>query len=150
MAVTPRGHRHCGRATKIFNSKPTTVTANEGTRLRASYLLCLLKAGQMTVKPRGRRQRIEQQANSGHGQRGHKTASKQCRSCERARQRDDGTAMINDLNEEIFCQASDSAAAPTFVERLMQWCLQRQKSNAREVMSPLNDMEHHLREGLSG
>jgi hypothetical protein len=52
--------------------------------------------------------------------------------------------MINDLNEEIFCQASDSAAAPTFVERLMQWCLQRQKSNAREVMSPLDDMEHHL------
>jgi len=52
--------------------------------------------------------------------------------------------MINDLNEEIFRQASDSAVAPTFVERLMQWCSQRQKSNAREVMSPLNDMEHHL------
>ena len=56
MAVTPRGHRHCGRATKIFNSKPTTVTANEGTRLWASYLFCLLKAGQMAVKPRGQRQ----------------------------------------------------------------------------------------------
>jgi hypothetical protein len=58
--------------------------------------------------------------------------------------------MINDLNEEIFHQASDNAEAPTFVERLMQWCLGRQKSNAREVMSPLDDMEHHLREGLSG
>jgi hypothetical protein len=58
--------------------------------------------------------------------------------------------MINDLNEEIFHQASDNAEEPTFVERLMQWCLRRQKSNAREVMSPLNDMEHHLREGLSG
>jgi len=66
------------------------------------------------------------------------------------RQRDGDTAMINDLNEEIFRQTSDSAAAPTFVERLMQWCSQRQKSNAREVMSPLDDMEHHLREGLSG
>ena len=52
--------------------------------------------------------------------------------------------MINDLNEEIFHQASDNAEAPTFVERLMQWCLRRQKSNAREVMSPLDDMEHHL------
>ena len=53
--------------------------------------------------------------------------------------------MINDLNEEIFRQTSDSAAVPTFVERLMQWCSQRQKSNAREVMSPLDDMEHHLK-----
>ena len=49
--------RHCGRATKIFNSRPTAVTANKGTRLRASYLFCLLKAGQMAVKPRGHRQR---------------------------------------------------------------------------------------------
>jgi hypothetical protein len=49
----------------------------------------------------------------------------------------------NDLNKEVFCQASDSAAASTFVEQLMQWCLQRQKSNAREVESPLNDMEHN-------
>ncbi len=51
-----------------------------------------------------------------------------------------------DLNEGIFCQASNSAVASTFVERFMQWCLQRQKSNAREVMSSLDDMEHHLRE----
>ena len=51
-----------------------------------------------------------------------------------------------DLNERIFCQASNSAAASTFVERFMQWCLHRQKSNAREVMSLLDDMEHHLRE----
>ena len=36
MAVKPRGHRQRGRATKILNSKPTAVTANEGTRLRAS------------------------------------------------------------------------------------------------------------------
>jgi hypothetical protein len=49
--------RHCGRATKIFNSRPTAVTANKGTRLRASYLFCRLKAGQMAVKPRGHRQR---------------------------------------------------------------------------------------------
>ena len=36
MAVKPRGRRQHGRATKILNSKPTAVTANEGTRLRAS------------------------------------------------------------------------------------------------------------------
>ena len=58
--------------------------------------------------------------------------------------------MINDLNEEIIHQASDNAEAPTFVEQLMQWCSQRQKSNAREVMSPLDDMEHHLRRRKSG
>ncbi len=51
-----------------------------------------------------------------------------------------------DLNEGIFCQASNSAAALTFVELFMQSCLQRQKSNAREVMSSLDYMEHHLRE----
>ena len=36
MAVKPRGRRQHGRATKILNSKPTAVMANEGTRLRAS------------------------------------------------------------------------------------------------------------------
>ena len=73
----------------------------------------------------------DEQANSGHGQRGHETAGKRCRSRERARRRDGGTAKINDLNEEIFCQASDSAAAPTFVERLMQRRLLR---NGRNLM----------------
>ena len=66
------------------------VTANEGTRLRASYV------------------------DDG--------------SC--AKGRVNVTAAQprkTDLNEGIFCQASDSAAASTFVEQFMQWCLQWQK-----------------------
>jgi hypothetical protein len=120
MVVTPRGHTHCGQATKIFKSKPTTVTTNEGTRLRASYLFCLLKAGQMAVKPRGRRQRgratkilnskpTAVKANEGTRLR----ASNVGRA--KGRVNVGGTAMINDLNEEIFRKASDSAVAPTFV-----------------------------------
>jgi len=45
MAVAPRGHQQRWCATKTFNSRPTAVTAKEGTRLRASYLICLLTAG---------------------------------------------------------------------------------------------------------
>jgi hypothetical protein len=85
------------------------VAANEGTRLRASYV------------------------DDGS----------------RAKGRVNMTAaqpQKTDLNEGIFCQASNSAVASTFVERFMQWCLQWHKSNAREVMSLLDDMEHHLRE----
>jgi hypothetical protein len=84
------------------------VTANKGTRLRASYVDDGSRAkGRVNV-----------------------TAAQ---------------PQKTDLNEGIFCQASNSAVASTFVEWLMQW-LQWQKSNAREVMDLLDDMEHHLRE----
>jgi hypothetical protein len=35
MAVAPRGHRHRWRAIRTFISRPTAVTANEGTRRQA-------------------------------------------------------------------------------------------------------------------
>ena len=75
MAVAPRGHRHRWRAIRTFISRPTAVTANEGTRRQDNCFerkpngsratravdiageLFYLTASRIAVAPRGHRHR---------------------------------------------------------------------------------------------